>query len=127
MARASGRAPPSLPSTAPLGEERRSAPRPPDAREIPARIFPVFRDEAELPVHADLSRPILRALHNSRYLAALCSPGAVASRFVADEITRFKAMGNSDRLIAAPSREDRSPRSPWSGPERRPARSTTPG
>lgn len=33
---------------------------------IPERIFPVFRDEEELPVAADLSSPIYRALDNSK-------------------------------------------------------------
>jgi hypothetical protein len=69
--------------------------------EIPARIYPVFRDEEELPADADLSTPILRALENSSYLVVLCSPGASASRFVADEILRFKAMGKRDRVVAA--------------------------
>lgn len=69
--------------------------------EIPPRIFPVFRDEEELPADADLSGPIVRALEESGHLVVLCSPGAAASRFVADEITRFKAMGRSDRVLAA--------------------------
>ncbi|MEZ5386441.1 MAG: FHA domain-containing protein [Prosthecobacter sp.] len=69
--------------------------------EIPARIFPVFRDEDELSAAADLSTSVVRALENSRYLVVLCSPSAVASRFVYDEVLRFKAMGKSDRVIAA--------------------------
>ncbi len=68
---------------------------------IPARIYPVFRDEEELPADADLSRPIVSALTNSRCLLVICSPRACESRFVADEIARFKAMGKSDRVIAA--------------------------
>jgi hypothetical protein len=31
---------------------------------IPSRIFPVFRDEEELPADADLSQPIARALES---------------------------------------------------------------
>ncbi len=68
---------------------------------IPARIYPVFRDEEELPADADLSRPIISALNHSRCLLVICSPRACESRFVADEIARFKAMGKSNRVIAA--------------------------
>ncbi len=68
---------------------------------IPERIYPVFRDEEELPADADLSRPIISALQNSRCLLVICSPRACESRFMADEIARFKAMGKSHRVIAA--------------------------
>ena len=68
---------------------------------IPSRIFPVFRDEEELPADADLSQPIAKALENSETLLVLCSPGAVASRFVSQEVLRFKALGRKDRVLAA--------------------------
>jgi hypothetical protein len=68
---------------------------------IPANIFPVFRDEDELPANSDLSTPILNALERSRYLLALCSPGAATSRFVAGEIAHFKAIGKGDHVLAA--------------------------
>lgn len=68
---------------------------------IPDRIFPVFRDEEELPADAELSNPIETALRHSRFLVVLCSPQAVQSRFVADEILRFKQLGKSDRILAA--------------------------
>lgn len=68
---------------------------------IPDRIYPVFRDEEELPADAELSRPIESALQNSRYLVVLCSPAAVESRFVADEILRFKQLGKQDSILAA--------------------------
>lgn len=69
--------------------------------EIPARIFPVFRDEEELPAHADLGKSIVAALDSTRLLIVLCSPNAVASTYVADEIDYFKRKGGSDRIIAA--------------------------
>jgi hypothetical protein len=68
---------------------------------IPSRIFPVFRDEEELPADADLSQPIAKALENSETLLVLCSPGAATSRFVAEEIVRFKSLGRKDRVLAA--------------------------
>lgn len=68
---------------------------------IPERIFPVFRDEEELPADARLSTPIEAALRRSRFLVVLCSPQAVRSRFVADEVMRFKQLGKQDHLLAA--------------------------
>jgi len=68
---------------------------------IPERIFPVFRDEDELPADADLSSPIYRALDASKFLVVLCSPRAVQSTYVADEIAYFKKIGGSDRVLAA--------------------------
>lgn len=68
---------------------------------IPERIFPVFRDEEELPADAELSTPIEGALQRSAFLVVLCSPKAVASQFVADEILRFKQLGKEKRILAA--------------------------
>ncbi|MFC5457229.1 TIR domain-containing protein [Prosthecobacter fluviatilis] len=67
---------------------------------VPASLYPVFRDEAELPADADLSTNIRRALENSGLLVVLCSPRAVQSRFVEDEIRYFKELGKSDRMLA---------------------------
>ena len=69
--------------------------------EIPARIYPIFRDEDELPANADLGKSIVYALEQSRLLIVLCSPRAVASTYVAGEIDYFKKLGHSDRIIAA--------------------------
>jgi len=70
-------------------------------REIPSRIYPIFRDEEELPADADLSNVITRALDDSHLLVVLCSPRAVGSPYVAEEIDYFKRQGNSDSIIAA--------------------------
>lgn len=68
---------------------------------IPSRIFPVFRDEDELPTEADLGKAIVNALDSSQLLIVLCSPQAVSSTYVAHEIHHFKQQGHSDRIIAA--------------------------
>lgn len=67
---------------------------------VPASLYPVFRDEEELPADADLSSNIQRALRNSALLVVLCSPRAVESRFVADEIRAFKELGRADHILA---------------------------
>src|SRR5271156_4188508 len=48
---------------------------------ILASLYPVFRDEEELPADADLTKNIRHALENSDLLVVLCSPRAVESRF----------------------------------------------
>jgi hypothetical protein len=68
---------------------------------IPERIFPVFRDEEELPADADLGCPIYRALDRSLFLLVLCSPQSVQSTYVANEIAYFKRLGRSHRVLAA--------------------------
>jgi hypothetical protein len=53
---------------------------------IPQRIFPVFRDETDLPANAHLASGINDALAVSKVLLVICSPRAAASTYVADEI-----------------------------------------
>ena len=67
---------------------------------VPASLFPVFRDEEELPADADLSVNIRSALERSGLLVVLCSPRAVTSPFVDEEIRYFKELGRSDRILA---------------------------
>ncbi len=68
---------------------------------IPDKIYPVFRDEESLPAHHSLPHSIAYALDHSNFLVVLCSPGAVESRYVAEEIEYFKRAGHSDRIISA--------------------------
>ena len=68
---------------------------------IPERIFPVFRDEVSLPADADLKSAITQALDLSRFLVVLCSPRAVQSHYLKEEIIHFKATGKADRVTAA--------------------------
>lgn len=67
---------------------------------ISERIYPIFRDELSLPADASLKDSISRSLDRSRFLIVLCSPRAVESRYVNEEIIRFKKFGRSNRIIA---------------------------
>ncbi|MCF4166640.1 toll/interleukin-1 receptor domain-containing protein [Zavarzinia compransoris] len=69
--------------------------------EVPARLFPVFRDREELPTSADLGGAIRQALEGSRYLIVLCSPRAAGSIWVDQEILEFKRRHGEGRIIAA--------------------------
>jgi eukaryotic-like serine/threonine-protein kinase len=63
-------------------------------------LFPVFRDREELPVSADLSSHVNKALAESRYLVVVCSPNAAKSLWVNEEIKFFKSLGREDRVLA---------------------------
>ena len=67
---------------------------------VPARIGAVFRDREDLPASADLAASVRAALDSSDCLIVLCSPAAAASRWVAAEITQFKARAGEDRVLA---------------------------
>jgi len=66
---------------------------------LPRRLFPVFRDQEELPSSPNLSGAIDRALQQSRYLIVIASPHAAVSKWVDQEIARFRALGRSERIL----------------------------
>lgn len=66
---------------------------------IPEKIYPVFRDEESLPADAELGKQIEQALERSRLLVVICSPSAVESRYVNQEIEYFILRGRRDRIL----------------------------
>ncbi len=66
---------------------------------VPRRLYPIFRDNEELPTSADLGGNINEALRQSRYLIVICSPRSAVSRWVNQEITTFKALGREQRIL----------------------------
>ena len=66
---------------------------------MPARLYPIFRDRDELAGAAQLGPLIEQALDDSSHLIVLCSPQAVGSRWVNEEIRMFKAMGRAERVL----------------------------
>ncbi|HZR35726.1 MAG TPA: TIR domain-containing protein [Nevskia sp.] len=66
---------------------------------LPRRLFPVFRDQDELPSSPNLSGAIDRALQQSRTLIVIASPHAAVSKWVDQEIARFRALGRGDRIL----------------------------
>jgi eukaryotic-like serine/threonine-protein kinase len=67
----------------------------------PARLRPIFRDREEMGAGPDLSERLKRALSDSAYLIVICSPAAVKSAWVNEEISLFKALRGDDRVLAA--------------------------
>lgn len=53
------------------------------------KLGKVFRDQEELSVSSDLNQHIRDALDESEFLIVICSPGAVASKWVSEEIAYF--------------------------------------
>lgn len=64
----------------------------PSAGEIPRRLNPVFRDRADLSSASDLTEQVQSTLESSRALIVICSPAAARSRWVNEEISRFRAL-----------------------------------
>lgn len=67
--------------------------------ELPARLYPIFRDRDELASGADLSDSIRAAMDDSDALIVICSPAARASHWVNEEIRRFRASGRGHRIF----------------------------
>lgn len=67
---------------------------------VPERLQPIFRDRDELGTAMDLSTEITAALQDSLFLVVLCSPAAVASRWVNEEVRSFKRMHGEGRVRA---------------------------
>lgn len=66
---------------------------------IPARIYPVFRDEDSLSADPHLGEEILKALRGSRTMLVLCSPRSAVSTYVDSEIKCFQDLGRGERII----------------------------
>ncbi|MDN5863958.1 MAG: TIR domain-containing protein [Gammaproteobacteria bacterium] len=66
---------------------------------VTRRLTPVFRDREELASADDLGERIDRALDESEALIVVCSPAAARSRWVNEEVLRFKRRGRSGRIL----------------------------
>lgn len=67
---------------------------------VPRRLGRVFRDEAEVGASADLGARIERALTAADALVVICSPQSAQSKWVNQEIARFKQLGREHRIFA---------------------------
>ena len=66
--------------------------------ELPEFVRPIFRDLTDLEV-GELSPQIHAALDQSQFLIVVCSPRAVKSKWVDDEVKYFISIGKADRII----------------------------
>ena len=72
---------------------------PTDIGEVPARVKPVFRDRDDLSSATDLVGVVQQALSNSENMIVVCSPAAVASHWVNEEIRQFARVGRKDHIF----------------------------
>ena len=79
---------------------RRLVGRPTPAGPAPRRLRPIFRDLDEMGAGGSLSGRLKAALDASASLIVICSPAAVASPWVDEEIRRFKAERGEERIFA---------------------------
>jgi hypothetical protein len=70
--------------------------------EVPARnrLSPVFMDRVELSPTHDMNDALRSALADSRWLIVICSPAAVASAKVAEEVAFFRERFGIERILA---------------------------
>ena len=66
---------------------------------LPRRLGKVFRDREELSTGQNLGDHLTAALDKSENLVVICSPNAVNSQWVSQEIEYFKALGRGDRIF----------------------------
>jgi len=66
----------------------------------PRRFRPIFRDRTELAADPDLAAQITSALKKSAYLIVLCSPHGASSHWVDEEITLFRSLHDSSRILS---------------------------
>jgi MTH538 TIR-like domain (DUF1863) len=73
----------------------------PDPATVPStqRLRPIFRDQDELAASADLGGRLHEALDRSRYLIAVASPVAAASKWVNAELQHFIDAERSDDIF----------------------------
>lgn len=68
-------------------------------KSLPSRVAPVFIDRAELSSSADLGKAVIEALAASDALVVICSAASARSKWVNDEVRRFKAGGKGARIF----------------------------
>ena len=66
---------------------------------VPKTLRPIFRDREDFSAGHSLTEQTIAALEASKFLVVVCSPNAAQSRYVNEEIRRFKAMGGAARVI----------------------------
>lgn len=68
---------------------------------VPRRLTPIFRDREDLAATGDLTASVRDALANSGTLIVVCSPDAVASRWVNEEIRAYRQLNPGGTILAA--------------------------
>lgn len=78
---------------------------------VPDRLFPVFRDEADLSATSSLPAALKAALDESRSLIVICSPAARESKWVEKEVHYYIQRHGRGRVFLVIADGDPDPRS----------------
>lgn len=70
-----------------------------NAGTVPRRLTPIFRDREDLASADDLGERLNQALEQSRALIVICSPTAASSKWVNEEVLRFRRSGREHRIF----------------------------
>jgi tetratricopeptide (TPR) repeat protein len=62
-------------------------------------LRPIFRDREDFSAGHSLAEQTIAALEASKFLIVICSPHAAQSRYVNEEIRRFKMLGSPERIL----------------------------
>ena len=68
---------------------------------VPRRLIPIFKDREELAASGDLGDGLTAALAASRFLILVASPAAACSKWVGEEVRRFKSLHGEARVLVA--------------------------
>jgi hypothetical protein len=66
---------------------------------VPKTLRPIFRDREDFSAGHSLTEQTITALEASKFLIVICSPNAAQSKYVNEEVRRFKMLGRAERVI----------------------------
>jgi hypothetical protein len=66
---------------------------------VPKTLRPIFRDHEDFSAGHSLTEQTITALEASKFLIVICSPSAAQSKYVNEEVRRFKILGRAERVI----------------------------
>jgi len=69
------------------------------AGSVPKTLRPIFRDREDFSAGHSLTEQTIAALEASNFLIVICSPSAAQSKYVNEEVRRFKMLARAERVI----------------------------
>jgi tetratricopeptide (TPR) repeat protein len=69
------------------------------AGSVPKTLRPIFRDREDFSAGHSLTEQTIAALEASNFLIVICSPNAAQSKYVNEEVRRFKMLARAERVI----------------------------
>jgi eukaryotic-like serine/threonine-protein kinase len=67
---------------------------------VPKSLRPIFRDREDFAAGHSLTQLTIAALEAAQFLIVICSPHAAQSKYVNEEVRRFKVLGRAEKVLA---------------------------